>query len=300
MNDLFGLPDEVRASVLSVFGSTGRDWLEALPTLADQLTRRWRLSVSGKAYGGGSHALVVPVTGTGGTRAVLKVPVVDVENRFEAAALRRYGGDGAVQLYEHDSKSGALLLEQAAPGSLLADDPNRGAAIETACALLRRLRRPPGAGHPFPRVWELLERWLADWPQLDEHPFPGDLLREALSLARELITPDGDGVLVNRDAHLGNVLAAEREPWLLIDPKPLVGEPAFDGGYLLLDVLGSAPTQVDAVQLARRIGEGLGVSARRVGAWALVRAVENAMWAIEDGDDPGRDIARARVMTALM
>lgn len=302
MNDHFVLPDDVRANVIHVFGDAGRDWLQQLPRVAGELVARWGLSPSGRAYGGGTHALVLPVACTNGADAVLKIPVVDDENRLEAAALRCYRGHGAVQLYGADAASGALLLERAEPGTPLADHPDRGAAIDTMCALLRRLRRPPGAAHQFPLVRDLVSRWSKEWPAVqdrDDRPFSNELIGQALIFARAFATPDEDEVLVNRDPHLGNVLAAGREPWLLIDPKPLVGEPAFDGGYLLLDLLGSEPKPDAATYLSDRVAEGLGVAAPRVRAWALTRAIENAMWSLDDGDDPGQHIATATLLASL-
>ena len=303
MNDPFALPDDVRANVIHVFGAAGRDWLERLPAVTSELVTRWRLRPSGRAYGGGTHALVIPVSRADGTAAVLKVPVVDDENRLEAAALRCYGGDGAVRLYDVDPGSGALLLERAEPGTPLANHPERDDAVDTMCALLGRLRRPVAAGHPFPPVRDLVKRWTADWPALHHrfgHPFSDELIQEALTVAGQLATPDADELLVNRDPHLGNALAAQREPWLLIDPKPLVGEPAFDGGYLLLGLLGDEPTPESATYFADRVAEGLGVAAARVRAWALTRAIENAMWSLEDGDDPSEHIATAELLASLV
>src|SRR2546421_2905134 len=37
------------------------------------------------------------------------------------------------------------------------------------------------------------------------------------------------------DLHAGNVLHAEREPWLVIDPKPFVGDPAYDAAQHLFN-----------------------------------------------------------------
>ena len=302
MNDHFALPDEVRRNVIHVYGDAGQNWLERLPGVTCELFARWRLSPSGRACGGGSHALVLPVTGGDGTHAVLKIPVLDDENRLEAAALRCYGGAGAVYLYGADPGSGALLLERAEPGTPLANHPQRDAAVDIMCRLLRRLRRPVGAAREFPVVRDLVSRWSEHWPAFRDryvHPFSDELLREALVIARELATPDADEVLVNRDPHLGNVLAAAREPWLLIDPKPLVGEPAFDGGYLLLDLLGSEATLDAAASASGSVAQGLRVDAARVRAWALARAIENAMWSLDQGDDPSHDIATAELLAAL-
>jgi streptomycin 6-kinase len=87
-------------------------------------------------------------------------------------------------------------------------------------------------------------------------------------------------VVVNRDLHLGNVLAAEREPWLVIDPKPLVGEPAFDAGHLVGDAVADDPSPRRVARLVALVADGLEADEGRVRDWALVRALEMAL-------DPG-------------
>jgi streptomycin 6-kinase len=282
------LPEEVRAGVIRYFGDDGRKWIEALPAAVAALADRWGLTL-GRSYGGGSHALVLAVTRADGTPALLKVPVRDDENAAEAAALACYRGDGAALLYDSDPATGALLLERLEPGTPLRDHPDHEEAIDIACALLRRLRRPVPSGHPFPLVRELLRRWGEElkaietrhpealgWPERDEF---------ASSLPA-LAIPEGAEVLVNRDANMGNVFAAQREPWLLIDPKPMVGETSFDGGWLLVDLLRPAPGRATARRLAVRMGARLGAPADRVRAWAFVRAVESAYWELGSGGDP--------------
>jgi streptomycin 6-kinase len=112
-----------------------------------------------------------------------------------------------------------------------------------------------------------------------------------LAAVESLRFPAGPELLVNRDAHLLNILAAGREPWLLIDPKPLAGEAAFDGGWLLIDVLLADVTAANARRQAARIGDGLGVDADRVRAWALVRSAENVFWELAGGDDGAVSLA---------
>jgi streptomycin 6-kinase len=214
--------------------------------------------------------------------------VVDDENFAEAAALRSYAGDGAALLYAADDASGALLLERLEPGTPLQVHPDRETAIDLACALYRRLRRPVPPGHPFPLVTDLARRWLEETPEQNDRngrPLRGAVLEEYLAALRGFATPAGDEVLVNRDSHLGNVLAAEREPWLVIDPKPLVGEPAFDGGWLLIDLLRPAPRRDEAHRLAERIAAGAGVDPDRLRAWAMVRAAQNVIWSVEMAGD---------------
>ena len=291
------VPDALRRSV----GEGATEWLAALPGIVSQLAARWRLAV-GRPYPGGSHALVLAVSRADDTPAVLKVPLVDDENRAEAAALHEYDGDGAVRLYDADPESGALLLERLRPGTPLVDHPDREAAIDVVCRLLRRLRRPPPPAHAFPLVADLAEVWAEELPAAYERhgrPFARDLLDEAVEFARGPATAEDGTCLVNRDAHLGNVLAAEREPWLLIDPKPLVGGPSFDAGYLLWDLLGGEPTRAAAGCLVTRLAEGLDVDPLRVRGWALVRAVENALWVLGDGGDPSDYLIAAGAIAAV-
>jgi streptomycin 6-kinase len=294
------LPSEVRERVQRFFGERGRAWMEALPGVVDGLLERWELSLAGGgAYGRGSHSLVVAVDRADGLRAVLKVPVQDDENRTEADALRLYAGDGAVLLHAADPATGALLLERAEPGTPLTALSDRAAAVQIACGLLRRLRRPVPADHPFTPVPALVERWGASIPADQRRhggPMPAGVLREVLAAIEALRAPAGDPVLVNRDGHMDNMLAAQRQPWLLIDPKPLVGEPAFDGGWLLVDLLRPGPSAEAARHHAAAVGLGLGVPAERVRLWALLRSAENVMWELADGGDPSLHLALAEAL----
>ena len=233
-----------------------------------------------------------------GWNAGLKVPFVDEENRSEADALLHYGGVGAVRLYETDRASGALLLERLTPGLSLAAHPHVEEIVDIACGVLRRIWHPPHPGRPFPRVRDLAAEWADEFPaRHDRHgrPFPA-LVDCAAGLARDLAGGDGSEVVVNRDAHAGNILSAEREPWLLIDPKPLVGERSFDAGYLVLDRLGEIPSPTRAEALVDRLANGLGVERERVWAWAFVRAVENAAWALDIDASPAIHLAKATAL----
>jgi streptomycin 6-kinase len=267
------VPDEVRRTIAAWFGDDGRRWCDAAPGIAGYLTDKWNLR-PGAVLPGATHALVLACTRADGSPAVLKLPFVDEENRAEADALRLYEGDGAVRLLEHDPASGGLLLERLLPGTPLLDLPDRMQALDIACGLLRRLRRPAPTIHRFPRLRDLAASWATDFSKIGQAPFA-----QAAEVARELAARHGEEVVVNRDTHLGNVISAGREPWLLIDPKPVVGDPAFDGAFLLLQNL-DAPTP----DLAGRLAQGLAVDAGRLRGWALLRAVNNISWATDIGD----------------
>ncbi|MBC7300942.1 MAG: kinase [Nocardia sp.] len=292
------LPIEVEETVRTVFGADGARWIDALPEVVAGLAARWGLTEFSAPFGGGTHAYVAAARRVGGAWAVLKVPVVDEENVAEATALHSYDGDGAVRLLDFDPDSGALLLELARPGTELLTQPGfpslegrpeNADKVAFACGLYRRLRRPPTAvpaGFPnLPMATDLadgLRARLADSePALAEHISP--LLREhATRLCAELSEPAGELLIVNRDTHLGNIVAAEREPWLLIDPKPCLGEAAFDAGFLIMIQIQSNPTREHANTVVAATAAALAVDPDRARGWALVRAVEEMVWAIDD------------------
>ena len=118
-------------------------------------------------------------------------------------------------------------------------------------------------------------------------PFPSpSWIGRAPALFEELIASPAEPVLLHGDLHQGNILAAEREPWLCIDPKGVVGEPVCGTGPLLLNELPS-PLDVSAVRrvLLRRadqLAEELGFDRARLRAWGVVRMVLVAFWSVED------------------
>jgi len=159
--------------------------------------------------------------------AVLKVQFPDRESEHEADALRVWDGDGAIRLLDYDPERRALLLERARPGTPLFE-AGQDAALEVAIELLPRLWKPVGA--PFRPLAEEAAWWIdylpGEWEEAGR-PFERTLLDAALDALRTLAPTQGEQVLVHQDFHAQNVLRAEREPWLVIDPKPLAGEREF-------------------------------------------------------------------------
>lgn len=283
----FGVvPSSVRRDVLAWHGNAGQAWLDGLPKTVWRLQRLWSLRMDGPPYGGGSHSYVVPVRRDSGEQAVLKVVYRDDENSAEPTALRLYAGDGSVRLYEYDPETGAMLLERAVPGNRLKSTRFFGhrtpeaawRRIGIACGLYRRLWRPAAAveGFPeFPAATEMLDQWRAAYadPRGRARQGPAKArLDLALDLCERLADPPEIGI-GNRDTHLGNIVSAEREPWLVIDPKPYLAERAFDGGYLLFMLQHLGPHS--GAELLGAVADGLGVDAERLRAWALLRAIDH-------------------------
>ncbi|MGW5452849.1 aminoglycoside phosphotransferase family protein [Nocardia sp. NPDC003979] len=306
------LPSAVEETVRAVFGAAGARWIDELPDVVAGLAERWALSEFTAPFGGGTHAYVAGARRGDGPHAVLKVPMVDEENIAEATALYAYDGDGAVRLLEFDPTTGAMLLEWAFPGTELLTQPGfpslegrpeNAEKVKAACELYRRLRRPapavPDSFPAFPAATDVIDglrTGLTD-PAVAQAISPS--LRT--SVERWCVTlsePDGPLLIVNRDTHLGNIVAAEREPWLLIDPKPCLGEASFDAGFLLMIQIQSDPTPEHADTVIAATAAALDVDPERARGWALIRTVEELTWAVEDNDPEMRDL-HAAVANAL-
>jgi streptomycin 6-kinase len=210
-------------------------WLHRLPDVVDELARRWLLTV-GEPFddGEGSRAWVAPATRADGRRVVLKLAIPHFEGQHEIQGLRFWSGDPTVHLLESDEHFDAMLLERCEPGYSLRTVPEPEQDVEMA-ALLRRLWRSPTEPHPFRPVSEMVARWTSEALTSCVAGSDLTLVREGCDLSEDLSRGRSTDVLLATDLHAGNVLRAERERWLVIDPKPFVGDPAYDATQHLLN-----------------------------------------------------------------
>ena len=287
---LIRVPEGFAADTLTREGEAARTWLARLPDLVGELCMRWGLRVTGDPMHG-YMALVVPVL-RGDARCALKVSWIDGETVNEAAALALWNGGGAVRLLDADATAGALLLEWLDPRRRLAE-ADLSVAVPVAGRLLRRLAVPVPAGWPGRPVlrlgqWaldlaaELPGRWRATG-----RPFPERRLDEAVDMAAAL-APRAGGLLANRDLHYWNVLAGEREPWLVIDPKVMRGDAEFGLAPLLWRRLGEAGGPAGLRRRFDALVDEAGLDAELARGWTLLRAVDYQLWGLSLGltEDP--------------
>ncbi len=263
----------------------GADWLERLPRLVAECAEEWSLRL-GTPFEPATISLVVPATLPDGSTAVLKLAFPEPESAQEPDALAAWNGRGAVRLLARDQARSALLVERCSPGTQLWADANEVRANEAAAGVLRLLWCEPPVGHPFRLLTAVAGVWEESIPAHWEHlgrPFERSLLDLALHTLRELISSQPELVILHQDFHGGNVLSAAREPWLAIDPKPLVGERAFDVGSLLRDRRGELRRDPrPAATMTRRLdqlAEALDLDRERMRGWGIVHALA---WGLED------------------
>jgi streptomycin 6-kinase len=247
--------------------------------LVTECAELWGLEV-GAAYPGSHVSLVAPATRADGTPSVLKINFPDYESEHEPDALSHWDGRGAVRLLACDRERSALLVERCEPGTELWDVEDEEEANRIAAGVLHRLWRPAPPHHPFKPLADEAASWSQElplvWEQLGR-PFERRLVELAVGLAGDLASSQGGPVVLHQDYHGGNVLRAEREPWLAIDPKPLVGEREFDAASLLRDRRDELVADPSPQRRVRRrldqLAAELSLDRERMRGWGVVHAL---------------------------
>lgn len=274
-----GVPTTL-ARAVAAEGALRQAWLAALPERVADLAGRWRLSLGEPYEPGGNCAWVAPVLDDQGRQLVLKVGWTHTEGRDEAEGLTVFGGQGAVEVhaFEHDGDTTTLLVERCIPGEELRTRPECEQDEVIADLLLRLWSVPLSAEHRFRPLSQMCDEWADEVEgKLAERPSAMDvgLARDGLRAFRELARSATRSVLLCTDLHAGNVLAGQRRPWLLIDPKPYVGDPHYD---VLQHLLNCEDRLFDDPQgLVRRMSGLTELDAERVRDWAFARCVQEGV-----------------------
>jgi streptomycin 6-kinase len=256
----------------------GAEWLGRLPRLARELTDRWELEL-GEPFDA-LISLVVPVVRRDGTEAVLKLHFPEPESEHEADALAFWDGVGAVRLLEHDPERRGLLVERCRPGDQLWSVADEEEANRIGASVLTRLWEHTPGDRGYRTLAGEAERWADELParwEAEGRPYERRLVDETIAWIRELAPSQPELVVAHQDFHGGNVLRAEREPWLAIDPKPLLAERAFDTASLLRDRRDELALEPHPERRLRRrldqLSAQLGLDRERMRGWSIVHAI---------------------------
>jgi len=281
------IPEDFARFMRKVFGEEGRAWLDRLPAILATCEERWNLTL-GAPVRNLSFNYVAPAVLADGTEVMVKTGLTD-EFPSQPEALRHFDGHGMVQLLAYDEDDAVMLLECLKPGTSLRAMGDDEAVISAAADVMRKLWRPlPQQQYPFPTVCD----WGKGFERLRKlynggtGPLPSALFEKAEKLYAELSASMAEPVLVHGDLHQDNILSAEREPWLAVDPKGVIGEPVFETGALLRNFWPDILSIVDPKSLmASRIDQlaaELGFDRERIYAWGFSQAVLSAVWGVED------------------
>lgn len=267
------IPDDLARAA----AKEGRDgWLAELPALVARVAADWRIEVGDPFLPGGATAWVAPARDDAGNELVLKICWTHPEAVHEADGLRAWGGAGAIRLARANELAEAtvLLLERCRPGTQLRALPPEEHDLVIA-GLLRRLWMEPPPGYRFRPLSDMCDYWANRYEERSPSErgcLEAPLAKEGIRLLRKLPRSGGKALLLHTDLHAGNVLAAEREPWLAIDPKPYLGDPAYDVTQHIFN--GVFVEGADAGALAARMARLLDLDLDQILRWLFARAVE--------------------------
>jgi streptomycin 6-kinase len=272
----------IPAQLIESHQDESSEWLAALPAQLDDYLGRWELTRTGD-FLNGAASLIVPVVRRDGTTAMLKLQPRNEESEAEALALRTWSPNDVVTVLEDDPATSTLLLERLHDRTLNAV-PDHVEATRILAELMTSLNvvpAPPSVRRLADVATEMIEV-AADLKLAD--PAEQRLVNRYADQVRELIPESGDRLL-HWDLHYGNVLASDRQPWLVIDPKPLAGDPAFELFQALhnrwddLVATGNLDQAVrDRFDLMVDI---TGIDRARALAWTSGRILQNVLWTAE-------------------
>ncbi len=272
--------NDFERNIINIYKDKGREWLDNLPQLVQAITVRLGLT-NLEPVKNLSHNYVlagwkeeIPI--------ILKLGL-DIESlNREAEALRALRGYGGVNLLI--AQDGILMLQRAVPGNTLKSTfPNsEGHAIQIVCELIKRLHQAPIMKNNFLHIRDWLE--VLD-NKLD---LPKKYLQQSRYLKDQLLKTSVKEVLLHGDLHHDNIINNGDE-WLVIDPKAVIGEPAFEVAAFIRNPIPELLDVDDCFEIIKarinHFAELLSLDAQRINDWCFVQAVLAWVWAIEDGCD---------------
>ena len=274
-----GRYDELALAGLSRESEAPASWTATLPARLETLDRLWHFASLEPLVHTGHCSWIGACALRDGASGVLKLAFPHPEGRDEILALEVCDGEPTVRLLRAHRDLDAMLLERLRPGHPLSNRPE-SEQDPVIGDLLRRLHRVP----PAPRAFRPLAELVGLWRDSTLDPDGGDargprLVAHGLAEFESLLDTSPEPRLLATDLHAGNVLAATREPWLAIDPKPFAGDTAFDVTQHLLN----CPTRLraDPDRTIAVVSKAAGVDADRARRWLFARLAA----------EPGRDDA---------
>ena len=276
------------------YNDEGVAWLKRLPELLEVCARRWELSVDvpmAEDYAVMSYNYITPATRGDGSDVIIKIASSKKDFSTERESLHFYGGKGAVKLLDSDEELNTLLLERLIPGVPLSENSDDEENTRIAARVMRRLWQKAPQKHGNRSVEDEVTKLSEVRIRFDGStgPLPTKFVEKAEAQFAELIATSAESVVLHSDLHHWNILSAEREPWLAIDSKGLVGDPAFEVATYMHNRPPISCKGKDLRKLiARRVdifAEELGFTRERILAWSWTHCLLCAWWGVEVDDD---------------
>ena len=267
-------------------GERGEDWLGSLPFLLADLEFQWKIEI-GEAFPAGEFNFVAPATDASGNEMVIKIapPFESNEMPGEAAFLRTRNGAGAVRLIRYSPLSGVILIERAIPGKNLAElfTGHESESISPAIEVLRTILAPPPNDLTGVKT---VDDWFGGMRRAAGTEFPSDYVSKAFAIYDRLSRQPGRTFYLHGDYHPANIVSATRSPYLVIDPKGVIGHVGYDIAVFLNNFhwwQETSPNIRERLDHAiRQFSDAFDIEPPELREWAFAQMVLSAWWSFDE------------------
>lgn len=277
----------------------GSQWLADLPNIINYLAAKWSLTHITPVSNMSWH-YVAFAKQKNQKPVVLKIGCDEKVSRDEYRALHYFDGQGAIRLLDHDSDHSALLLEQATPGDLLISKHNDientiRIYADTVNTLLHRSGIPAEFIH--------VSYWCKAIDRINDARINKEYLDLANQLRSFLLSTADNERVCHGDLHCENVIH-HQDKWIVIDPKGIVCEMAFEAAAFDLLSNDELKNTTDLPELilsrTKLLSEALNIEQTRLLYWIFLRTVISAQWLVEDSGDPRKMLLIAEYLYQLI
>jgi len=286
-NTLFKADFEKR--IINTHGEDGLAWLDDLKNIIANTEKTYNLS-NIKVLPNLSFNYTTTARQNNEQNIIVKFCLPGDEADNEIDALNAMSSDGIVQLIDYDKKQGVLLLEECLPGNTLASVDDEHKATRIIANIIKKIQKPKADDHCFPSTHDWFKR-LESKVELPSG-FQSSHLDKAKNIAMALHQNMGEPVLLHGDLHHFNILSAQRQPWLAIDPKGVIGPPEYECGAFLRNPIPEIASKPDLKPiLASRVdvfAEMLGYDRQVIISWGYAQAILASVWCIDMKSDDWR------------
>jgi len=227
--------------------------------------------------------------------AVLKIlkPGAAEEERRGAQLMNWYGGEGAATIFD---MHGDTIFMEWLDGGTLGDAVRAGHDDQgtiAICTIVANLHRPRGEAPAS--LMPLRERFNAlfatdvrAWPHTAR-----DLYARSAGIALKMFDKPAPQIPLHGDLHHDNILSSDRG-WLAIDPKGLLGDPAYEVANVFRNPVGMTQLAADPRRIKALLDafqSRLGLNRKRVLGYACAHSALSACWDLADGNPITTDLA---------
>lgn len=288
------LPSKFITTVTKTWGNKGKQWLDQLPQIVDNIKAYWLLTdiqpITNMSY----H--FVAFAKKSNKSVAIKIGCDTKTYQSEKNTLAHFSGQGSVQLIGSNDNYQSLLLKRVQPGRTLKEIniliENK---MKAYAEVVHQLLNIPSTGKKFIDC----QKWCEAIDRIEHAIIKPLYIKKAQQLRGELINSMDAPYVCHGDLHLENIIQSENS-WLSIDPHGVIGEKAYE--VSAFDLI-QANEIVDVRLMDSRLNmlaQATGVSYNRLVAWVFLRCVVSAQWFIEDEGDPNQRLRDIEILYLLI